>query len=112
MLPDHTTKLRARWQGPSRIWRKVGPINYELELLGAWKSRQMCHVNMLKWCETQETYLMDPQEVLEEWGYESMGNRDGSRPTPVLGEQLPCEGWEQFECLVQEYRDVFTEEPG
>lgn len=34
-LLDHTSRLVSKWQGPFRIWRKVGPMNYEVDWTGS-----------------------------------------------------------------------------
>lgn len=67
MLPDHTSKLVSKWQEPFRVRRKVEPTNYERECPGSRSSRQVYHVTILKRWEMREKYLMNPQEVPEEW---------------------------------------------
>ena len=54
LLPTTENKLLARWQGPYRITRKLGPVTYELEMPGRRKTRQVFHINLLKeWHERE-----------------------------------------------------------
>ena len=39
LLPTTENKLLARWQGPYRIARKMGPVTYDLEMPGRRKPR-------------------------------------------------------------------------
>ena len=48
LLPTSPRKLDAAWQGPFRVLRKLGPVDYEIELEGRRKKRRVVHVNMLK----------------------------------------------------------------
>ena len=48
LLPTRPRKLEAVWQGPFRVLRKLGPVDYELELEGRRKKRRKVHVNILK----------------------------------------------------------------
>ena len=34
LLPTSPRKLEAAWQGPFRVLRKLGPVDYEIELEG------------------------------------------------------------------------------
>ena len=48
LLPTSSNKLLAQWQGPYRVLRRVGEVNYEVYMPDKWKSRVVFHINMLK----------------------------------------------------------------
>ena len=48
LLPTSPRKLKAAWQGPFRVLRKLGRVDYDIELEGRRKKRRVVHVNMLK----------------------------------------------------------------
>ena len=48
LLPTSSNKLLAQWQGPYRILRRVGKVNYEVVMPNKRKRRNVFHVNMLK----------------------------------------------------------------
>ncbi len=57
LLPTSTSKLLAQWQGPFKVVRKVGEVNYELETNRSRKKRKIFHANMLKkWNKPIESY--------------------------------------------------------
>ena len=67
MLPTHTEKLLAKWKGPFKVLKKVGKVNYEVEMPNAQKKQKLFHVNMLKrWQEPEELYLNILHDELEE----------------------------------------------
>ncbi len=45
LLPTDTKKLFARWQGPYRVIKKIGKVNYQIEKR---KTKKIFHVNMLR----------------------------------------------------------------
>ena len=58
LLPTRTEKLLAKWKGPYNVIRKVGKVNYELEIMDERKGRKLFHVNMLnKWNEPEEMFV-------------------------------------------------------
>ena len=58
LLPTRTEKLLAKWKGPYNVIRKVGKVNYELEMTDGGKGRKLFHVNMLKkWNEPEEMFM-------------------------------------------------------
>ena len=67
MLPTRTEKLLAKWKGPFKVLKKVGKVNYEVEMPNTRKKRKLFHVNMLKrWQEPEELYLNILHDELEE----------------------------------------------
>ena len=48
LLPVPGNVLKARYQGPYEVERKVSDLDYVIKTPGRWKSTQFCHINMLK----------------------------------------------------------------
>ena len=58
LLPTRTEKLLAKWNGPYKVLRKVGRVNYEVEVPGGRKEKKLFHVNMLKpWTNPEENFV-------------------------------------------------------
>ena len=48
LLPTSSNKLLAQWQGPYRVTRKVGKVDYEIDMPNKRNRKKVFHVNMLK----------------------------------------------------------------
>ena len=48
LLPTSPRKLEAACQGPFGVLRKLGPVDYEIELEARRKKQRVVHVNVLK----------------------------------------------------------------
>ena len=48
LLPTTTNKLSAQWQGPYKVLKKTGPLNYLIDMHDTRKRKRIFHVNMLK----------------------------------------------------------------
>ena len=46
LLPTSMSKFLARWQGPYRMVRRVGSVDYEIDMVGRKKRRRVFHINM------------------------------------------------------------------
>ena len=50
LLPTETRKLLAKWQGPYQVLRRVGKVDYLVDMHDRWKRKCVLHINMLqKW---------------------------------------------------------------
>ena len=60
LLLTSTNKLMAQWQGPYRVVKKVGKVNYQIDMHDRHKRKRIFHVNMLrKWhVRPQESSVM------------------------------------------------------
>ena len=47
-LPEGNGKFESKWQGPYLIVKKVGEVNYEVEMPDKRKSHKILHANMIK----------------------------------------------------------------
>ena len=64
LLPTNSNKLLAHWQGPYRVLRRLGKVNYEVYMPDKRKKRTVFHVNMLKkWHPPEATSFWTTKEV-------------------------------------------------
>lgn len=50
LLPTSTNKLLAQWQGPYKVVKKIGKVNYLVNLHDRRKKNRVYHINMLRKC--------------------------------------------------------------
>ena len=55
LLPTTTNKLKLRWTGPYKVTRRVGWVDYEVEMPGRRHEKKIYHVNLMK-----KWYVMAP----------------------------------------------------
>ena len=48
LLPTVANRLKLHWTGPYKITRKVGTVDYEVEMPGRRQERKIYHVNLMK----------------------------------------------------------------
>ena len=48
LLPTSASMLFAQWQGPYRVEKKVGKVDYVVNMLGKRKHKRMLHINLLR----------------------------------------------------------------
>ena len=64
LLPDSTQKLFAQWQGLYEIKKKIGDVNYQVDMREKKKQYRVFHINLLsKWYAPSTAYTA---EVVEE----------------------------------------------
>ncbi len=54
LLPLQGDALKARYSGPYRVIKRLGPVTYQIEMSDRRKQKRVCHVNMLKRYHTKE----------------------------------------------------------
>ena len=87
LLPTATSKLLAQWQGPFRVVKKVGRVNYEIEMPHRRKKKQTYHTNLLKKWEppsvlcSMASEVDDEEEDFPDW-------RENKTSQPAFGSQL------------------------
>ena len=59
LLPTAANRLKLHWTGPYKITRKVGTVDYEIEMPGRRQERKIYHVNLMK-----KWHVITPQPVL------------------------------------------------
>ena len=109
LLPTSTNKLRAQWQGPYTIKRKIGDTNYEVDMDDKGKRYRTFHVNMLKkWHDSSTRVLFAAEEELETTRWDNNPEKMG----PLISVQLSLSQQQALESVVEEFADVFNNEPG
>ena len=86
LLPTSSHMFLVQWQGPYPVTRRVGSVNYEIDMVGRRKRRRIFHVNML-WAWNSpiaDNYLSEEVAAKDVilWG------EDASDETPVINDQL------------------------
>uniref|UniRef100_A0A7M4F0X7 Integrase catalytic domain-containing protein n=1 Tax=Crocodylus porosus TaxID=8502 RepID=A0A7M4F0X7_CROPO len=114
MLPSSHSKFEARWQGPARVIRRVGPVNYEVQREGRQRMSQILHINLLKeWQEPQGLLLeMDRESVDGKYQGLEAGSKTLKEGLPGEGASLLLHQKKELQRLIAEFGDVFTETPG
>ena len=113
LLPTLTSKLLVQWQGTYKVLRRMGLVNYLIEMTGRRKRQNVFHINMLKRWNTplSSGYLVaETAEVegeLESWTWD--GGKDGE---PTMGAQLTEQQRRELKELLQRHRQTLTKTPG
>ena len=94
LLPTSTNKLLAQWQGPYRVLRKIGKVDYEIDMPGRRKRKKIFHINMLKkWYPPVSTSYFC-EETTEEGDTEDkdipVWKEAKSNTTPTIGILSNC----------------------
>ena len=120
LLPTSPWKLEAAWQGPFRVLRKLGPVDYEIELEGRRKKRRVVHVNMLKkWFPplTSAGYVdhqapdEDPEELAEAFAPSAENSRSKESLGPEICDQLTTDQKLELQALLWEFDYVLSNDP-
>lgn len=65
LLPTSENRLVAKWQGPFKVRRKVGPVDYQIEIPSRQQPLQVFHINLLKkWHD--RAFQPEPAVVLKQ----------------------------------------------
>ena len=114
LLPTVNNKLLAQWQGPYQIVKRIGKVNYLIDMHDRRKRQRVFHVNMLRkwhvsptvslWAE--ELSESDPEDDVPIW------NEGRAEDTPKIGDQLNLEQQSELQELLRGYQDVFQNIPG
>lgn len=115
LLPTSTRKLHAQWQGPYKIKRKMGRVNYEVEMPGRRKDRRLLHINLLrKWHTPADVnYLTEVEDCgdLEE-DIPSWNGGAEEAEQPVISNRLDSQQKTELGEILQEFSDVLKYVPG
>ena len=59
LLPTSSNKLLAQWQGPYWVTRKVGKVDYEIDMPNKRNRKKVFHMNILKSDTHQKLKVFD-----------------------------------------------------
>jgi transposase InsO family protein len=111
LLPTASSKLLAQWQGPFRVVKKVGHVNYEIEMPHRRKKRQIYHTNLLKKWEppsvlcSMASEVDDEEDDFPDW-------REVETSQPTFGSQLTDTQRNDLTKVLDDFKDVLQGKPG
>ena len=110
LLPTSTNKLLAQWKGPYKVIRKIGKVNYEIQVAG---KKKVFHANMLKrWHEATANYFCE--ELEESVGEDDLmvweGHQQNSSVT--INGSLKKRQRKQLEQILHQFKEVLRDKPG
>ena len=109
MLPSSTKKFVAQWQGPYKVTKRVGRVNYEIEMPDKGGRRQVFHVNHLKIFKERQSESCNT--VIEDG--EDMEHYQWSEDQSIqFGRQLIGSQREQIKKLLSQFPSVNRNTPG
>ena len=117
LLPTTTNKLLAQWQGPYRVLRRMGKVDYVIDMHDRRKRHRTFHANMLrKWHKPAASIFTAMEDVTDELDGEDVPVWNGEASTaasnPVFGDQLTSEQQHELQGLLEEFADVMQNQPG
>ena len=111
LLLTSTNKLLAEWQGPYPIVRRIGRVDYEVQMTDRRKQQRIFHVNMLKKWHTPSAVSFFAEEVHVDVD-DVMTWKDQGEDTPLLNKSLTSIQTQQMEELLRSFTDVLRSDPG
>ena len=111
LLPTTHNKLLAKWQGPYRILKKVGKVNYLIDMHDHQKRRRVYHVNLLKKWETPLSECCAAEEITDEEDFPDW-RAVKEVGQPKIGEQLSEKERQDLQSVLLEFADVLQGKPG
>ena len=112
LLPTSTDKLTAQWQGPYQVLDRKGKVTYLVDMHDKKKRRRVFHVNMLKAFQVRTEAACVVEEVQQEGVDEIPVWNDQVTGEAAFGEQLCTNQVMQLKGLMDEVREVFSNQPG
>ena len=92
LLPSSQKTLHPAWQGPYKVTRKVGTVDYEVDMHDKRKRKRIFHINMLKTWYTPKgvTYVMMATNDKEGYGGDGIQQPfDDNEGKQFVNEELP-----------------------
>ena len=115
LLPTSSNKLLAQWQGPYRVLRKTGRVNYEIDMKDKRKRKKIFHVTMLKkWYPPEDTSFWTAEEVESEPEEEELlpNWRGESGTVPDISTELTEQQKLQLTELLADFKTVMSGKVG
>ena len=114
LLPTDTNNLTAQWQGPYQVVRKIGNVDYQVDMHDHCKRKRIFHVNMLRpWYPTTSNSCF-VGEALEETDdfllWQAQGDTASSKPQ--LGDDLSPVQRLRLKEVLTKYSEVIQDAPG
>ena len=113
LLPTSENKLVAKWQGPYRVCRQLGPVTYEIEMPERRKTKQTFHANLLKeWHERDQplSHQLLVRAVAEEDDPSEQFFPSRAAPAELDYSHLTPEQRQELQAVIPE--GLFQDQPG
>ena len=113
LLPVTGKPLQCKYQGPYRIVRQLGPVDYVIATPDKRKTERTCHVNMLK--PYVQRNLLTSVHPTPETINTCTTDMQTSKTNPLSKfkfDGLTPDKQEELKQLLTEFSDVFSDEPG
>ena len=121
LLPTTENKLTAQWQGPYKVLKQIGKVNYCVDMHDRRKRRRVFHVNMLRkwhapsavgyWAQELERERDETGEA-DDVPFWNEGADDGTSDAATLGERLSVQQKQDLQDLMDANAGVFRNQPG
>ena len=114
LLPVSGKPFQAKYQGPYKVVRQLGPVDYVIATPDKRKSERVCHVNMLKPYIQREILTTTNVSVPVKLGSDTAYNfttQAETTPKFQFG-SLSEEKRTELQTVLSEFSDSFSDEPG
>ena len=115
LLPSHSNKLLAKWQGPFLITEKLSTTTYRVRMEHIRRPDRTYHVNMLSRWESPSAVCLfgtiHDQTQPEEEDIPTWSETPSSTGV-TINKELPSEQRQDMERLLTAHQDVFKDQPG
>ena len=108
LLPTAANKLLAKWQGTYRVMKRVGKVDYQIEMPDRRRKKGVYHVNLLKRWEEAGSMCGLAKEVSEE---EFPDWKASGYVQPTLGSQLSETEKGEMKEMLEDFDDVLQGKP-
>ena len=91
LLPTSCSKVLAQWQGPYEIVKRMGEVNYIVDMCDRSKRKWLFHINMLREWYTPSssalysTEVLDGEQDIPTW---TKSGKTQSKVQPIFGNNL------------------------
>ena len=102
-----------QWHGPYPVVRRLGPVNYEVDMYDKRKRQRIFHINMLRKWHTPSTASLLAEDLSAEAKDEIVLWKDNEtkEEQPIISDRLLECQQTQLHTLLEEYKDVLSNEP-
>ena len=120
LLPTSSSALTAQWQGPYKVVKQVGKVNYLIDMHDRRKRKRVFHINMLReflsnssavctsyWFENLD---VDEDDEIPVWNGSRAGT--GAEDSPQFGPHLTKAQRDELDALLCELSAVMSNSPG
>ena len=114
LLPTSSNKLLAQWQGPYPVLRRVGGVNYQVDMYDKRKQCRIFHVNMLRKWHTPTALSLWADEAMETEADEIPLWKEAQEMQEglSLSDHLTSHQRDELQSLLKEFRHVLQNSPG